>query len=50
MNQKCYVRMYVVGGQELATTGEVEEDVQLGTEVGTEGKCSLLRIFKKKGS
>ena len=31
--KKCYVRMYGVGGQELATTGEVELDVQLGTDI-----------------
>ena len=31
--QKCYVRMYRVGGQELATTGEVELDVQIGTDM-----------------
>ena len=32
-NIKSYVRMYGVGGQELATTGEVELDVQLGPSV-----------------
>ena len=31
--QKCYVGMYGVGGQELATTGEVELDVQIGTDI-----------------
>ena len=31
--KKLYVCMYGVGGQELATTGEVELDVQLGTDI-----------------
>lgn len=31
--QKCHVCMYGVRGQKLATTGEIELDIQLGIDI-----------------
>ena len=31
--QKCFIRMYGIGGQELDTTGECELDIQVGQDV-----------------
>ena len=45
---RSFVRMYGVGGQELATSGEVELDIQIGDDIVRQ-KFIIADIKKKKG-
>ena len=44
---RSFVRMYGVGGQELATSGEVELDIQIGDDIVRQK--FIIAILKKKG-